>query len=197
MWFAYLLACIPTIIGAVLWVTDRKVVWQEWAIATAIAFLTAGIFHATAILGMTADTETWSGKIYDATFDPEWVEEYTETYTTTDKKGNTHTHTRICHRTHYDDWSCRDNIGGTHSITPAFFADIRKSIAETERKNGMGDRRTRCSNRDIRAPVPCCIREDYPCLLGERNHASKYRISRSRDGDPSTGNHAPTGKEGS
>ena len=136
MWFAYLLACIPTIIGAVLWVTDRKVVWQEWAIATAIAFATAGIFHATAILGMTADTETWSGKIYDATFDPEWVERYTETYTTTDKKGNTHTHTRTCHRTHYDEWSCRDTIGCTHSITPAFFADIRKNFNSYITKDG-------------------------------------------------------------
>lgn len=134
MILAYLIALLPIIAGGAAWVLQRKIVWFEWLICGAAALLTAFVFNCIAVLGMTSDTETWSGQIVDTTFHPEWVEEYevaiykTETYTDTetDSKGRTQTVTRTRqvfshyekrYRTHYEFWDCDSSLQTTYDIS--------------------------------------------------------------------------------
>lgn len=125
MWVFYVLALIPTIVGSVLYIKDRNVVWWEWLLSSAIAFILAGIFQFCAIKGMTADTETWSGHITQVTHHPYWQSHYTTTEDIKDSKGNV-----IGHRTvdHYDDhpefWDADSNIDHTENISENDFVHI-------------------------------------------------------------------------
>jgi hypothetical protein len=74
----YLIALIPTIIGIVLWVWKKEVVWWECLIGTVLAFAASGGIHFLAIHGMTSDTEIWSGHLRKAIRHPKWVETYQE-----------------------------------------------------------------------------------------------------------------------
>jgi len=118
MYIFYLLALCPSIIGGILFIFNRRVVWQEWLCGTAIAFLVSGIMHGIALYGMCADIETWSGKITQTSHFPQWVEQYqqqhTQTYTTGSGK-NQRTHTRTWytteHATHHEHWTAYLNFG--------------------------------------------------------------------------------------
>ena len=88
MWLLYLLALLPAIIGAVLWVMHKRIVWWEWAIGVALGFLTAVIIHGFTLKAMTADTETWSGMVNRAVHMPQWVAGEWETHYTYDSEGN-------------------------------------------------------------------------------------------------------------
>lgn len=128
--FLYLLAALPTVIGAALWAFDKRIVWWEWLTGSALAFLTAGLMHWAAVSGATADVETWSGQIVSGRHVARWEEYYeyavyrTEYYTTmeSDSKGHLHsvTHSRQVFdhweptsRWHDDEYHWQSNIG-TH-----------------------------------------------------------------------------------
>lgn len=95
MWLFYIIALFPITIGLGLFAFDKKIVWWEWAIGSASAFLLAGIFHICVIHGMTADVETWSGTVVGVERTPYWHAHWTEvkTRTVTDSKGKSHTET--------------------------------------------------------------------------------------------------------
>jgi len=134
MWMYYLVACIPPVIGAVLWVKTREVVWWEWLGSAALGFIVAGIIHALVMFGMTSDVETWSGKISYAVHYPRWVEEYTKTHTRTvgsGKNARTETYTTIEHRTHPEHWVAFLGFGSAEEereISREFFSEIVKSF---------------------------------------------------------------------
>lgn len=120
MFIFYLFACIPVIVGFFLWWKDEKVIWQEWLIGSACAFLFTGIFHLFAITGMTSDKETWSGKITRTLHYGQWVEEYEQEHTMSvpcgsDSKGNvqyqTITYYTTEHATHPERWTVNRNFG--------------------------------------------------------------------------------------
>lgn len=120
MWLFYICAIIPVAIGAILWWRDEEVTWQEWLGGAAAAFLLAAMLHALALIGMTGDTETWSGQITATTHYGQWVEEYEEMHTRevpsgTDKDGNTTYTTEIYytteHATHYENWDVDRDFG--------------------------------------------------------------------------------------
>lgn len=80
----------------------------------------AGLFQILACIGMTHDTETWSGVITQTTYYGAWVEQYEQSHTETyacgsDSKGNT----RYCTRTYYTteyahhggDWDVNRDFG--------------------------------------------------------------------------------------
>jgi hypothetical protein len=131
MALAYLLACLPAVVGAVLWATSTKVAWWEWLLGTAVSFLCVAIFHAVVIFEMTADVETWSGRIVKSVHYPYWHADWyeTETYTVTVGSGkNAHheTRTRVVHRTmdYPPHWQCEVNYGErreTYDIAEAEF----------------------------------------------------------------------------
>lgn len=153
MIICYLLACLPFAIGGAFWLKSKQINWKEWLIASGAAFLTTGIIHAITLLGMTADTETWSGKLNVAVHHPEWVEKYIdeETYeeSYTDSKGKRHTRTKTRkvtkYRTHHECWTATDDFGD-HDISPALFQEIAGNfggiVTETPHKSGFysGDR---------------------------------------------------------
>jgi hypothetical protein len=132
MIICYLLALLFSIASIILCVVNKKVVWWESLISIAASFAIVGIIHACVINGMTADTETWSGKLTRVVHHPKWVEKYqvaiykTETYTTTTgfgKNRRTVTGTRSVfshyetrYRTHPEHWVAHANFGKKSTI---------------------------------------------------------------------------------
>ena len=114
MIIAYLLACIPMAVGAVLWVKDRQIVYWEWLAGAAVGFVVAGIFHVVAIRGMTRDIEIWSGRLVKATHHPYWHASWTEEEEYTDSDGKTHTRTVHKEEDHPEYWSCTASYGRGH-----------------------------------------------------------------------------------
>jgi len=132
MYLFYCFALIPLIIGLFLWIKFKSIVWQEWLISAAIAFVFAGIFHFAAARGMTDDVETWSGQVNHVQYIPKWkefyeeaiykTEHYTETESYTDSNGKRRTRTvrksrRVFShyedrtRWHRDNWFCKTDLG--------------------------------------------------------------------------------------
>jgi hypothetical protein len=136
MMFLYLLALLPVTIGAVLWIFHKKVVWWEWLIGCAIAFITSGIFHFAVVYGMTADSETWSGQVHSAHHEPYWYAEWQEleTYTVTVGSGSnarTETRTRWVTRseTHHPEWWVQTSVGRI-SIGEGKYAELRSRFGQ-------------------------------------------------------------------
>lgn len=147
IWF-YVFAPIPFLVGGVLWATGKKVMWMEWAGGSAIGFAMAGIFHAIAMHGQTADVETWSGQLTSGRHFAKWQEFYeeaiyknvscthTEYYTDSDgkrKSRKAHSSDRVFShwedrkRWHDDRYVVNSNIGTEHSISNTDFYAIAKS----------------------------------------------------------------------
>jgi hypothetical protein len=135
----YFLALIPILFGAGLWCFDKKIIWWEWLIGSGVAMLTAVIFHALSIWGMTTDIETWSGYVTSSIHYPRWVEEYQEahTQTHTDSKGNTYTTTYYTteHRTHPEHWTAYTQYD-EHEIDQSFFEQICQNFQDYSTENG-------------------------------------------------------------
>ena len=94
----------------------------------------AVIFQVVSIAGMTADVETWSGRVTIATFHPRWVEEYQQMHTRTVGSGKD-SHTEIYytteHRTHSQYWDCGVNYGKnstTYRTPKSLYDDIVKKF---------------------------------------------------------------------
>ena len=114
MWIFYVLALIPIAIGAYLFVKNESIVWWEWLIGSAAAFLVAGLMHWYAIHGMTSDIETWSGQITKVSHHPRWVEQYEESHTVTTgsgKNATTTTYYTTEYDTHIEHWTAERNFG--------------------------------------------------------------------------------------
>lgn len=135
MWFFYLFALVPVLVGAFFLWKDKQVCWWEWLLGSAAAFIVAGLLHACAILGMTADVETWSGVITATTHYGQWVEEYEQMHTRqvadgTDKDGNTTYRTEIYytteHATHWEHWDVDRDFGADQDAP-----DVERGLHET------------------------------------------------------------------
>jgi hypothetical protein len=120
---AYLFPLLPLVIGAILWVVNKKVVWFEWLLGTACAFVIVGIFHILILHCMTTDSETWSGRVIRSIHHPFWHADWweTETYTVTTGSGEnqrTETKTRMVHKSedHSPYWECVVNYGKNTEI---------------------------------------------------------------------------------
>jgi hypothetical protein len=66
------------LIGLVLFIKNKQIALWEWLLSAGTGFVLAGIFHAAAFNGMTADEELWSGKIVLAKQFSAWREYYEE-----------------------------------------------------------------------------------------------------------------------
>jgi hypothetical protein len=111
MWFFWVFACVPLVIGAAVWIKSREVTWWEWVAGAAIGFVLALTFQLIAAHSMTSDTETWSGYVTRAVYHPWWKERYTETETYTDSDGNTRTRTVTKYRNHPEHWVAYGHYG--------------------------------------------------------------------------------------
>jgi hypothetical protein len=113
--WTFLLLLIPIIGGGVVWLRFKEIVLWEWALSVACALLTIICVFAVSECSTCRDTEIVSGSVTQVCYTPEWHAEWTEleTYTTTDSKGKTQTHTRLVTRTqHYsEEWYAQTTIG--------------------------------------------------------------------------------------
>ena len=149
----YLLAVLPLLAWAIQWCFNKRVVWQEAAIGAGAALLVAGIFHAIQACGafIPSDTETWSGQVYYAQYQPRWREYYeeaiyrTEHYTTGSGKNVQH-HTRRVfdhwasrHRWHEQTWWVSTELG-TFYVGQTRYNDILKEFGGVT--SVAGDRET-------------------------------------------------------
>ncbi len=134
MWIFYALATIPVLIGAILWAKDKRVVWWEWLIASAVGYITAGLFQIAAFAGMTSDIETWSGRIDSAVHYPTYVEQYEQVHfrTVDDGDGKSHTETYYTteYRTHPEHWTAYTTIPDSHEIDRGFFEEVTKNFGD-------------------------------------------------------------------
>lgn len=119
----YLIAVIPLLVGGILMIFDRKVVWWEWLGGVAAGLAVSAIMHACAVHGMTSDVETWSGTMQSVTDYPSWVEK--KTFTTTDDKGHRHTH--HVYVTHPEHWGAESTIGGV-SLSRSSYVDLMRKM---------------------------------------------------------------------
>ena len=141
MWTFYLIALLPVLIGAGMWIAKKEVVWWEWLIGTGVSFGIAGFIHLLVASGMTNDTETWSGQVMSVIFYPEWVEQYevavykTETYTI-DKQTYTRqvfSHYETRYRTHREHWEAGLYFGAEsndRNINKAKYLQIKKDFGD-------------------------------------------------------------------
>lgn len=151
----YLLALLPILVWAIQWYFNKQVVWKEAAVGAGAALLVATIFHVIEASDafVPSDTETWSGRVQYAQYQPRWREYYeeaiyrTEHYTTTDSKGHVQHHTRqvFSHwesrrRWHEAQWWVETELG-TFGVDEGRYVDVLKefggSIIQVD-----GDRRT-------------------------------------------------------
>ena len=117
MWFLYMLACLPAVVGGVQWIRSQRIAGWEVLLGLAAAFLVVGVSHACALHGLTSDTETWSGQVTQVEHHPRWVEEYQEAVYRTDKDGHQQfSHYETRHRTHPEHWLAHDTIPRTLAI---------------------------------------------------------------------------------
>lgn len=116
----YIIACLPVGIGFYLWLTRHEVVFWEWCVVAAAAFIVAGGAHYASVRAMTGDTQTVSGIVTTATHFPWWLEEYT--VTVDDGKGKSHTETRT--RSHPEHWTADLSTGGELDVTQERFNEI-------------------------------------------------------------------------
>lgn len=109
MWLFYICSLLPILIGLGLLIANyrKQIVWQEWAIGSGAALLTAVVFHMISCIGMTRDIQTYSGMITSIAHYGAWVEEYQQMHTRsvptgTDKNGNTTYTTEVYYTTEHD-----------------------------------------------------------------------------------------------
>ena len=144
MWFFWTFALVPIFAGLFFLWKNKQVCWQEWLGSCAVALVMAGIFQMVAMVGMTDDTETWSGYGNSARQYSRWKEYYeyavyrtevyytTETHYTTDSKGRSRSHTeRVRHtREVFDHWQPSSRW---HNASWTLFTTLGNfSISETK-----------------------------------------------------------------
>ena len=146
MWFFYLFALVPLIIGLFIWIFNKNITWMEWLGGSLTAFILAGIIHGIAFYGMTDDIETWSGRIINTSHYPQWVEEYRQRHTRTHTTGtgkNRRTHTEVYytteHKTHPEHWECSISFGeinDTKEIEQGLYNQIKNNFGNSIEDGG-------------------------------------------------------------
>lgn len=126
-YWVLLFMLIPLIVWGYLWYKNVEIVLWEWAVATAVPAVMSCLVFMVAAAIRSADKETWSGYTVQALHTPWWRAEWTEleTYTTTDSKGQTQTHTRLVTKseTHQPRWWLATTIGDV-AVNEGMFDDI-------------------------------------------------------------------------
>ena len=135
MYLMYLIALVPVIAGAILWATNKKIVWFEWLIGCAVAFAISGLTHLVVVHGMTSDDEIWSGTVVEVNHTPEWRAEWTETETYTDSDGDTHTRTVTKSRNYDPRWWVETNIGD-FDIDESKYSELLRKFGEQRSRPG-------------------------------------------------------------
>lgn len=119
----YLVALIPVVVGAFIWIKDHEVVWFEWLIGSVSSFALVALIHALSINSSTSDIQTVSGVVKCAVYHPRWVEEYHVTVTHGSGK-NSYTTTEPKYTTHRPWWEAVTTVD-SYEISEGFYEQIK------------------------------------------------------------------------
>lgn len=165
MYACYLIALIPVLFGAGMWALNKKIALWEWAISAAAGFAAAGVFHLIAISWLTADTETWSGQVYQVVDYPRWEARWTTTetyYTGTGKNRTAHTRIVRHHEVHPQHWTAKDTLQQERDISRDAYLDFHKRLGGIVRKEkpskehfDCGDPYTYHTDNTSKELIPC------------------------------------------
>ena len=140
LYHLYLIALVPGIAGLILaYFSKGKVTLREWAGGIVGAFICAGTMHGCSVLGMTSDTETWSGSVVTAVYEPWWKARWKEddyiSVPSTDSQGHT-TYRRVYvgwhyeYRTHEPEWFIKTDLDQSVSVSQAFADDLASKFGQ-------------------------------------------------------------------
>lgn len=141
LYHLYLIALIPVIASMVLsFFSKGRITLKEWAAGVFGAFLCAGMLHGCSVVSMTSDTETWSGSVTKATYEPWWKarwkeDDYIRVPSGTDKNGMT-TYRRVYvgwhyeYRTHEPNWYIETDLGQTINVSQSFANNVSSNFGK-------------------------------------------------------------------
>jgi len=142
MFLMYIFALFPLIIGSLLWIFNKKIVWWEWLVGSGLSFAITGIIHICIVVGMGNDTETWSGHVLGVKHTPYWHASWweTETYTVTVGSGKderTETRTRQVHktRTYPEKWIVQTTLDDVN-ISKTKYIELKEKFGKENKKPG-------------------------------------------------------------
>lgn len=141
LYHLYLIALIPVLVSLVLsYFSKGRIALKEWAAGVFGAFLCAGIMHGCSVVGMTSDTETWSGSVLRAVHQPWWKarwkeDDYISVPSGTDKNGMT-TYRRVYvgwhyeYRTHEPQWFIETDLGQNVEVSESFANNVASNLSK-------------------------------------------------------------------
>jgi len=174
IWLALLIPLFAVILLA--WKFPKRMHITEYMIVFVVPIICIVVGKGCSVHSQTKDMEYWNSYGITAIYEEEWKEKWTEieTYTTTDSKGNTQTHTRTVtkRRTHPEKWTLQDNIGKSHSISKTFFDRIckiwdNKTFKDMQRHRSThtitkdGDAYVTIYNKQFETTIPICTKHSY------------------------------------
>lgn len=139
LYHLYLIALIPVLASMVLsYFSKGRITLKEWASGAAGAFLCAAIMHGCSVASMTTDTETWSGSVTKAIYEPWWKarwkeDDYIRVPSGTDENGMT-TYRRVYvgwhyeYRTHEPKWYIETDLGQTIGVSQSFANNVSSNF---------------------------------------------------------------------
>lgn len=149
----FLLALLPILVWAIQWYFNKEVVWQEAAAGAGAALLVATVFCGIQASDafVPSDTETWSGRVHYAQYQPRWKEYYEyAVYRTEYYECGTKDNPQTCSREVFDHWEPTSRWHaeewwvetelGRFGISQGRYADILKEFGEMT--HVPGDRET-------------------------------------------------------
>jgi HEAT repeat protein len=78
MWVCYVIALIPLVLGAALWLRTRRITFVEWMVGSLVGLLVAVGFHIYAIASLGMDIRIVSGPVSHATYYPRYSGDETD-----------------------------------------------------------------------------------------------------------------------
>ena len=131
----YFLTLLPLVIGAFLWIKNKKIVLWEWLAATGVGLVTVILMHSIIYHSIVADECIVSGQLTKTTFHPAWTELYYVTVCETHGSGKDSYTT--CHQEprtsyHSEYWDVDSNIGDTHDIEQEFYNKIVQNFGRVK-----------------------------------------------------------------
>jgi len=154
--------CISIVTGAFFWLYSKEIVWWEWCLAPVIATLAATILYFSFTSLICGDTQTLSGFVVSARYQPYWVEESTST----DSKGRKTT----SHTTHYPSWFMTYSTGHIEEveIKPNDYVDLynkfgrkRHAVLGSRPSFDHGDRFDYIVNNETNYIQPVVVPKKY------------------------------------
>ena len=133
IWTCLVVPFIAAIILYFFW--PHKIIWWEIALPMLASLVFILISKFSIEHFQTSDTEFWTGYVVETQYYESWTEQYTEVVTTTDSKGNTHSHVEVRTRFHPAEHYTIDNNGIKCSINSSEYRRVQRQFRNETKKS--------------------------------------------------------------